>query len=345
MWRTMTAAAVVILGGLVAPSYGEDEPSARPAAPQEWLEPYAEAIATPESYDALRERLFRAPDEGDVIRGLAWLVHAKDPHVRQTVARALGNAYMLGDHLGDAFDDALVPAVRALARDADTFTRSCLLSELLRYDSPLAREIALAYVREEIPVPDSAAGEKLVRRARGLLTAGADRMDPVDLEKLEEVLRTDDPKVIGRWIAGATERPAGPHEGRFVTLDVRRGAPRAVELRADRDDPESAFTITVSCLGHEVVRSDPERAGRRRSPPRVTSIDSVTVCVRPGAHGPEPRPAGAGGAYQKGAALYSWGACGFGDDFVHKVVRYLGDDTIRVWVRPVPIPRSNRMRR
>jgi len=316
--------AALVLAALAARgAAGDDEPVAEGAGPppQEWLLPYGTEDVTSASFDTLRERLFRDGDEDAVARGLAWLTHARDPYVRQSVAQPLAGAYLLGEHLGTGFDEAVVPALRRLARDADFPTRQALLHELLRHhDSPLGREIALQHVRGEIPMPADASWDALRAFVRGYVGA---RGDPDDPDYLKKLIGGDDDELRRQWISAAKEHPATDGRNGWVTLDVRHGAPRDVELGA-RDAADPNFLVRVSFLGSEVVRSDRRRD--RRQAERPTSIDRVSLSLRlPSSNG--------GGANTLGNGLYMAGISAFGDAWFDSVVRHLGDGRLRVWLR------------
>lgn len=314
----------LLLAALAAPgAAGDDEPAQDAAGPppQEWLAPYGTESVTSETFDALRERLFRDGDEDAVARGLAWLTHARDPYVRQSVAKPLAGAYLLGEHLGEGFDEAVVPALRRLARDDDFPTRQAVLHQLLRHhDTPLGRELALQHVRGEIPMPADASWDALRAFVRGYVGA---RGDPDDPEYLKKVIHGDDEGLRGQWIAEAKESPATDGRNGWLTLDVRHGEPRDIELGARRAD-EPSFLVRVSFLGSEVVRHDRRRDGRRAE--RPTSIDSVSLSIRPPS-------ADGGGANTIGNGLYMAGITGLGEVWFDSVVRHLGDGRLRVWLR------------
>ena len=228
--RIGLGAACWLLIGAVAVKANEEEKGGAakpdttrtvPKPPLDWLAPYAAEPTDEASFTTLREKLFRTGSDAQLIKGLTWLAHAKSREVRVAAARGLAEAYLLGEHLGAD----PVPGIRAFARDPDPFVRTCLLSALGMYDSPLARELLYRHHTGEIPAPTGGAGDKILSKVREILPRYATAHELAVL-KMQGVFAQ---KI---WFANAPERPATQKSLRFETADIQVGQENACELKS-----------------------------------------------------------------------------------------------------------------
>ncbi len=302
MKRTAPGWALLVAALLAAPpALAKDEKKAKPRIPPPpapWLAKYAEGPTDEAAFRELRETLFRTKSDADLVRGLAWLVHAPQKEVRVKAARGLAEAYLLGAHLGAD----PVPGIRAFARDPDAFVRTYLLSALSMYDSPLARELVYKHHTGEIPVPDNTDGEKILEEVR------QDFMPRFATPKELEVLKRDGRAAQAKWFAAAPERPATATEYRFETVDIHMGS-------AHKYEPKIATGVFVWADSlHTVYGTDGW----------VGSGDSFFLNMT---------TARGGLAASAGAQVYNGGISGIGGVTLIDRARYLGDRRVRVWIR------------